>query len=175
MAQFSLLLLLLLSHFFYLTVAVYDITAFGAKSDGQANSAEPFLRAWEAACSSSGPSTVHVPAGSFLIEQARFSGPCKSSRITVQIDGTLVSPSNYNGFGRKGDWIVFDHVEGLSVYGGTIDGRGASLWSCKANGHNCPDGATVSLEFKTSRNRVMYNSNVFNFMSHAVPHVPQLK
>lgn len=143
MAHFSLLLLLLLP-FLHLTSAVFDITAFGATPDGQTDSAQSFLRAWEAACGSAGPATIYVPAGTFLIGQARLVGPCKSSHIAVQIDGTLVSSSNYNGFGRKGDWIVFDHVDGVSVYGGTIDGRGASLWSCKASGHNCPDGATVS-------------------------------
>lgn len=144
MALFILLLLPLFLHF-NPTVATFDITSFGAKSDGQSDSAQPLIQAWAAACSSSSPSTIYIPKGTFLVSQARLLGPCKSNKITVQIDGTLISRSEYNEFGRKGDWIVFDHVKGVSVYGGRIDGSGGSLWACKANGHNCPDGATVSL------------------------------
>lgn len=149
MAGSSLFILLLIVHFFHLTTAaIYEITKYGAKSDGRTDSAQSFLRAWEAACCSSGPSTVHVPPGTYLISKATFSGPCKSSRITLQIDGTLVSSMNYKGFGMKGDWIVFENVDGVSVYGGVIDGRGASLWSCKAKANNCPIGASVSYIFR---------------------------
>jgi len=137
-------LLLLIIHSSSSTAAVFDITAFGAKSDGQTDSAQSFTKAWAAACGSSGATTVYVPAGSFSLGPVTFSGPCSSSRITVQIDGTLIAPSNYAEIGTKGGWILFDHVDGVSVYGGVIDGRGASLWSCKASAHNCPDGATVS-------------------------------
>jgi polygalacturonase len=65
--------------------------------------------------------------------------------MTVQIDGTLVAPFGYTGSASSGgEWIVFDHVDGLTVSGGTLDGRGESLWACKAAGHGgCPDGATV--------------------------------
>jgi hypothetical protein len=27
-----------------------------------------------------------------------------------------------------GAWIVFDRVDGLTVWGGTVDGRGEALW-----------------------------------------------
>ena len=141
-----LLPLLLLLILYSSTAAVFDVTAYGAKSDGQTDSAQSFTKAWAAACGSSGPATVYVPAGSFSLGPVVFSGPCSSGRITVQIDGTLIAPSNYAEFGTKGDWILFDHVDGVSVFGGVIDGRGASLWSCKASGRNCPDGATVSTQ-----------------------------
>ncbi|KAJ6848273.1 polygalacturonase-like [Iris pallida] len=132
--------------------AAYDVTSFGAKPDGQSDSSRPFLDAWSAACGSSGPATVHVPAGTFLIGPTTFPGPCKSSSIIVQIDGTLVAaPSSH---AASEDWLLFHHVAGVSIYGGTIDGRGASLWSCKANGHSCPRGAT-SLRFLGSKNIVI--------------------
>lgn len=62
----------------------------------------------------------------------------------MQIHGTVVATSNYATLGRVGEWIVFDKVAGLSVYGGTFDGSGSGLWACKASGRNCPNGATVS-------------------------------
>jgi len=102
-----------------------------------------FTSAWSAAFRSREPATVHVPNGHFLLSRAAFTGPC-SSRVTLQVDGTLVAPSGYTSGGDDG-WIVFDHVDGLTVSGGTVDGRGEALWACKAAGHGgCPSGATVS-------------------------------
>ncbi|CAL9117323.1 unnamed protein product [Musa textilis] len=145
-----LLVVLISTHLLSSANAVYNIAEYGAKSDGRTDSTKPLLGAWQAACGSPGPSTVHVPAGSFLVRQVTFNGPCKSSKIVIRIDGTLVVASD---IGRVGEWIVFDHVEGVSVHGGTIDGRGASLWACKATGRRCPGGAT-SLTFRNSK-RIM--------------------
>ncbi|KAG6472191.1 hypothetical protein ZIOFF_069648 [Zingiber officinale] len=127
--------------------AAFNIADYGAKSDGRTDSSEALLSAWQAACGSTGAATVYVPSGSFLVRRAEFSGPCKSNKIKFQIDGTLVAPS---GYGTAGEWLLFDHVEGVTVYGGTIDGRGSSLWACKAAGHGCPAGA-YSLVFRNSR------------------------
>ena len=69
---------------------------------------------------------------------------CKNTAITIQIDGTLVAPNNYSVIGNSGTWLKFDKVTGVSIYGGTLDGKGAALWACKNSGHNCPKGATVS-------------------------------
>lgn len=121
--------------------AVFNIADYGAKSDGRTDSAGALLSAWRAACGSTGEATVYVPAGSFLVQRAEFSGPCESSKIAFQIDGTLVAPSGYGG---AGEWLVFDHVEGVAIYGGILDGRGSSLWACKASSHGCPAGASVS-------------------------------
>ncbi|XP_042442292.1 polygalacturonase-like [Zingiber officinale] len=127
--------------------AAFNIADYGAKSDGRTDSSQALLSAWQAACGSTGAATVYVPSGSFLVRRAEFSGPCKSNKIKFQIDGTLVAPS---GYGNAGEWLLFDHVEGVTVYGGTIDGRGSSLWACKAAGHGCPAGA-YSLVFRNSR------------------------
>lgn len=142
----SFLLLLLLPSFIHFSSSVeasYDVTSFGAKSDGRTDSTKSFIRAWTAACHSANPATIHVPSGFFLIGPVTFNGPCRSSRIIIQIDGTLVAPSNYANLHKFGEWMLFDHVDGVSVYGGTIDGHGSPLWTCKAAGRNCPAGATV--------------------------------
>lgn len=125
--------------------AAYNIGSFGAKPDGRTDSSRALASAWSAACRSPEPATVYVPDGDFLLSHVVFTGPC-FSRMTVKIDGTLVAPSGYTSRANSGaEWIVFHHVDGLTVSGGTIDGRGESLWACKAAGHGgCPDGARVS-------------------------------
>ncbi|CAO2170686.1 unnamed protein product [Urochloa humidicola] len=121
--------------------AVYDVAGFGARPDGRTDASAAFADAWSAACRSPEPATVHVPHGEFLLGHAAFAGPCRSSRVTVEIDGTLVAPSGYTG---RDVWIAFDRVDGLTVSGGTVDGRGAALWACKAAAGQggCPSGAT---------------------------------
>lgn len=127
--------------------AVYDVVSFGAKSGGKTDSAKAFLRAWTAACRSSSPATLRVPAGSFLLSQASFHGPCKNTAIKFSIHGTIVAPSNYRKFAASEEWIEFKDVEGVTISGGKLDGRGADLWTCKRDGHGrrCPRGATVSI------------------------------
>ena len=124
---------------------VYNIAELGAKSDLRTDSAKPLLTAWTAACNSGEPSTVVVPEGRFLVSHATFTGPCKSQKITVEINGELIAPTGYASTAKKGDWMTFNSVNGVSIRGGTINGRGMNLWSCKAKGHHCPAGATVSL------------------------------
>lgn len=116
----------------------------GAKPDGKSDSSKAFLSAWAAACGSANPATIYVPKGRFLLGSVTFAGQtCKNTHITFRIDGTLVAPSNYNVIGNSGNWIKFQRVTGVSILGGTLDGQGTGLWSCKNSGKSCPDGATV--------------------------------
>lgn len=144
-----LLIQLYLVSFFSLTNAQYNVQQYGARSDRRTDSAQPFLRAWNAACRSSSPATIEVPRGSFLISQVTFKGPCRNSNIKFSIDGELIALLNYEKSGSR--WIEFDNVDGVSIEGGIIDGRGEALWSCKLNGGNCPFG-TTSLLFSDSKN-----------------------
>lgn len=121
-------------------MAAYNIENFGAKPDGRTDSAKPFLNAWAAACGSNNPATIIVPTGRFLLSQAIFQGPCKNNNIRIFISGTIVAPSSY---GSDTNWISFNYVQGLSIFGGTLDGQGQSLWACKLAGRTCPTGATV--------------------------------
>ncbi|CAN6461588.1 unnamed protein product [Victoria cruziana] len=130
--------------------ATYVVTSYGAKPDGVSDSSQAFLKAWKEACNSAGPSTVYVPAGKFLLPPVELSGPCRSRSITLRIDGTLVASADYRRHGETGYWLLFDSVEGVTVEGGTLDGRGAALWACKAAAGNCPDGAT-SLYFNNAK------------------------
>lgn len=122
----------------------YNVESFGAKPDGKSDSTKAFLTAWGAACTTAAAATIYVPPGRFLLRSAYFDGKlCKSSAITIRIDGTLVAPSDYNAIGHSGSWLKFDRVTGVSIYGGTLDGQGSSLWACKNSGKSCPKGATV--------------------------------
>ncbi|KAG8077282.1 hypothetical protein GUJ93_ZPchr0007g4815 [Zizania palustris] len=131
--------------------AEYNIQRFGARADGRTDATQALAAAWSAACRSPEQgANVYVPNGEFLVSHVAFAGPCVG-RTTVQIDGTLVAPSGFTG----GEWIVFKHLDGLTVSGGTFDGRGDSLWACKAAGNGgCPDGAT-SVTVRNSRDVVI--------------------
>ncbi|KAK6796950.1 hypothetical protein RDI58_004651 [Solanum bulbocastanum] len=42
--------------------------------------------------------------------------------LDIHIDGTLLAPSDYNVIGNDQNWIKFEKVNGVSIYGGTFDG-----------------------------------------------------
>ncbi|KAM7469243.1 hypothetical protein LguiA_007426 [Lonicera macranthoides] len=173
--SFIFLLPLLFIFFFKSSLAAsitYNVVSLGAKADGKSDSSKAFLSAWAAACGSANPATIYVPNGRFLLSKVTFAGPtCKNTRITFRIDGTLVAPSNYNVIGNSGNWITFQRVTGVSVLGGTLDGQGTGLWSCKNSGKNCPAG-TTSLGFYNSNNIVVngltsLNSQMFHIIIYA--------
>ncbi|KAI4369195.1 hypothetical protein MLD38_017669 [Melastoma candidum] len=150
---------------------VYNVASFGARADGASDSSAAFLKAWAMSCSATTPATIYVPSGSFLLRGAKFVGPCRSSSVTFRIDGTIVAPSDYNVNGHSGYWILIRDVSGVSVIGGTLDGRGAGLWSCKARGGSCPQGAT-NLEFSNADNVYVkgltsLNSQMFHIVINA--------
>lgn len=125
----------------------YNVRSYGAKPDGKTDSTKAFLAAWTQACASTKSATIYVPKGRFLLSRVAFQGPCKNNATFLRIDGSLVAPSDYRVIGSSQNWIIFEHVNGVKVSGGVIDGRGTGLWSCKNSGKTCPDGATVSIFF----------------------------
>ncbi|KAJ0093381.1 hypothetical protein Patl1_26979 [Pistacia atlantica] len=159
--SYNLLLLLLVSLnlVFFLpscsaSSSSFNVVSFGAKADGKSDSTKAFLAAWAKACGSAAAAAVYVPKGRFLLRSAVFSGKCKSSKITIRIDGTLVAPSDYNVIGKSGNWLFFQHVNGITINGGILDGQGTGLWACKNSGKSCPGGAT-SIGFSNSNNIVI--------------------
>nr|AAX95165.1 endopolygalacturonase [Oryza sativa Japonica Group] len=136
--------------------ATYNVIDYGAVGDdgGVTDSARAFEAAWAAACAgdaAAAAATVVVPAGGvYLVSRARFAGPCRSGAVAVNMTGaTVVAPVPYAGVQL---WIVFQDVDGVSVAGGTLDGRGRALWACRrARRPDCPP-ATRSLTIYRSRN-----------------------
>ncbi|KAL9437324.1 hypothetical protein AB3S75_023228 [Citrus x aurantiifolia] len=151
------LLVLIFSSLFFssslaIPVVTYNVISLGAKSDGRSDSTKAFLAAWAKACGSTAASTIYVPPGRYLLHNVVFQGQCRNNEITIRIDGTLVAPSDYRVIGDAGNWILFEHVNGVYIYGGILDGQGAGLWACKRSGNNnCPSGATT-LSFSNSNN-----------------------
>ncbi|CAN4104512.1 unnamed protein product [Withania somnifera] len=168
LAIFS-LVFIFLSNLSLAANTIYNVQNYGAKSNGQTDSSTAFLSAWGAACASTSAATIYVPRGTYLIRNIVFGGQtCKSKAITIRIDGTLLAPSDYDVFGNEGSWIKFEKVSGVSIFGGTFDGQGASLWACKTSGKNCPKG-TTALAFYDSNNIVInevtaQNSQMFHIL-----------
>lgn len=160
--------------FFYLSLASannYDVVNFGAKGNGQTDSTNAFLNAWAAACGSAQPASIYVPPGRYLLRKVEFIGSdCRNNQITIRIDGTLVAPSDYRVLGNADNWLLFEQVSGVSIYGGTLDGQGTGLWACKGSGYGCPKGATVWVE------RIQYLSYFFSQMTDfcCTPFVPEI-
>lgn len=138
------LALLFVSFFIQPLHADYNVISFGAKPDGNTDATQAFLKAWALACDSVTATTIYIPKGRFLLRETVFRGPCKN-KITFQIDGTLVAPLDFRALGNSGYWILFIKVNGIAVYGGRLDARGAGFWDCRRSGKSCPVGATVCL------------------------------
>ncbi|KAL8048989.1 hypothetical protein ABFS82_07G105200 [Erythranthe guttata] len=123
-------------------IAAYNVVDFGAIGDGKTDSTSSFLKAWDEACNSIVPdATMVVPPGIFLVTHITFTGPCKSNNTNLIIFGTIIAPDDYKFIGSDKFWIVFHRVHWLSIFGGTLDAKGSSLWACKRAGNNCPFGA----------------------------------
>ncbi|CAH9131982.1 unnamed protein product [Cuscuta epithymum] len=148
----------------------FSVLTYGAVSDGQTDSTAAFSAAWAAACASSDAAVIHVPEGRFLLGSVVFEGPCKNNDIRFNINGVLVAPSDYNVIGSEGNWVKFSKVSGVSIVGGTLDGQGSSLWSCKHSRDNCPEG-TTALSFYHSNDVTIsglksQNSQKFHILIH---------
>ncbi|TVU26036.1 hypothetical protein EJB05_28563, partial [Eragrostis curvula] len=134
--------------------AEYNVVDYGARPGGGTDSAEAFLAAWAAACDddtggASSPPVMRVPAGTFLVSQVYFKGPCRSAAgVVVAIDGAVVAPVAVDNTA----WIMFHYAHGLKIRGGTLNGRGQAYWACKTTpGRRCPPG-TTTLDISQSRN-----------------------
>ncbi|KAM3702181.1 hypothetical protein ACJW31_04G005900 [Castanea mollissima] len=133
----SSLVLALLSMFISLVIAspmTHNVVSLGAKANGKMDSTQAFVSAGFLS-----PAIIYVPAGRFYLRQVIFSGPCNNNAIIMRIAGTL--------------WLVFEHVDGVTISAGILDGQGSGLWACKASGNSCPSGATT-LQFSNSNNIV---------------------
>ncbi|KAK8493071.1 hypothetical protein V6N11_005410 [Hibiscus sabdariffa] len=146
----------------------YNVLSFGAKPNGRTDCTKAFLMAWGAACASADSTIIYVPKGRYLVGSMVFRGVCKSPRITISIDGTMVAPLDYRVLGKSSNWLSFEGVNGVSISGGALDAKGPSLWACKASHTNCPAGATT-LSFTNSKNirvhrLVSVNSQMFHMV-----------
>ncbi|KAM0009366.1 putative endo-polygalacturonase [Helianthus debilis subsp. tardiflorus] len=69
------------------SATIVDVTAYGAKGDGNTDDTIAFVRAWAGLCSDTSrkPTMVIPPRKLFLIRPVTFSGPCKSPAVYVKV------------------------------------------------------------------------------------------
>ncbi|CAN1233820.1 Probable polygalacturonase At3g15720, partial [Linum perenne] len=91
---------------------------------------QAFLKAWEDFCGAAGQPTLVIPAKVFLLTPLAFVGPCRSQKLRIQLQGTLIAPGSINAWGKDMEkWIRFEKINGLTIYGGgKIDGQGKIWW-----------------------------------------------
>ncbi|XP_050232894.1 probable polygalacturonase At1g80170 [Mercurialis annua] len=116
---------------------VFNVMDYGATGDGKSDDSLAFSKSWNETCMALGNPTLIIPKGkTFLLSLTTFSGPCKSTNISIMLSGTIVAPNGPKEW-KASDisrWLTFKDIHGLTVTGfGLIDGRGKDWWgvSCR--------------------------------------------
>lgn len=136
----------------------FNLMELGAKPDGKTDSTKSFLSAWSGACMSETAALIYVPRGRFLIQRVYLRGnKCRNNNILFRIDGVLVAPTDFRVAGNATNWLDFRGVDGVTISGGILDGKGTGLWDCKLAGKDCPVGASVSFLHILPQLRLMIN------------------
>ncbi|KAG7624460.1 Polygalacturonase QRT2 [Arabidopsis thaliana] len=143
----------------------FNVNTFGAKANGNDDS-KAFMKAWEAACSSTGIVYIVAPKNrDYMLKAVTFSGPCKSSLIIFKIYGRIEAWENPSDYKERRHWIVFENVNNLRVEGGgRIDGNGHIWWpkSCKINPQLPCLGAPTAVTFVECNNLRVSNIRLEN-------------
>ncbi|XP_075663862.1 exopolygalacturonase-like [Castanea sativa] len=104
---------------------VFDVKSYGAQPN--ADITQALTKAWKAACAVAG-SKVVISAGVYKLGLVTLLGPCKGA-IEFNLQGTLQAPLDVASFNGKDAWVVFQHIDGLTVSGGGVfDGKGQQAW-----------------------------------------------
>ncbi|KAI3803456.1 hypothetical protein L1987_31608 [Smallanthus sonchifolius] len=139
------------------STTIFDVVEYGAKGDGITDDSLAFMKAWITACQSTpnAKSILNIPSRrTYLLKPVSFTGPCKPSKISIQVSGNIVGSNNKTDWmSNHGDsWLLFSMVSGLTLSGnGRIDGQGPMWWENACIG-TPPPGITchapVALQFK---------------------------
>ncbi|XP_027367935.1 exopolygalacturonase clone GBGE184-like [Abrus precatorius] len=157
------------------SLAIFDVTKFGAVADDKKDNIEEFTAAWQAACkNSTTQAKVLIPKGTFRAGPTMFAGPCTSPKpIIVEVEGHIkatTDPSDY----VSPEWFTFLDIDGFMLTGkGVFDGQGAVSWplnDCRQTKGNCAP-LPSSLKFDGVNNSVVtnitsLNSKQFHFHLH---------
>ena len=145
---------------------IVNVLSFGARGDGVFDSTEAFMQAWQVVCKSQGQNRFYVPQGKFLFFFLFFQGPCLAPNpITIQVEGTVLASTDISEY-ENGDWLMFQHINGLKILGGgTFDGQGKKSWdyteNCEATNSQCVRNPS-SLFFMEVNNAIIMNIKSLN-------------
>ncbi|CAN4084582.1 unnamed protein product [Withania somnifera] len=93
---------------------VFDVTKFGATTNGDISKVCKVMDAFKEACAATSPSTIVIPKGTYPMNQVKLQGPCKAPLELQQMKG-------------DGEWftliILIAHTFGTGVF----DGQGKNL------------------------------------------------
>ncbi|XP_073004085.1 exopolygalacturonase-like [Typha latifolia] len=108
---------------------IFNVMHFGAQANGLTDDSQAFLKAWKAACRSTGVVRVVIPRGTYFLSPVQFSGPCPNVQLlTVQLQASLKASTDLTKY-VKGTWVQFGWVDNLRLTGGgTLDGQGSASW-----------------------------------------------
>ncbi|XP_034695595.1 probable polygalacturonase At3g15720 [Vitis riparia] len=111
------------------TSPYFDVMDYGAVGDGKTDDSQAFLKAWNETCKAQSPdATMNIPAKTFLVNPAKFWGPCVPTRINIQVAGQIIANTDQSLYSNN-YWLHFAYLGGLTLTGsGTIDGQGAGSW-----------------------------------------------
>ncbi|CBI36307.3 unnamed protein product, partial [Vitis vinifera] len=144
-----------------------NVMNYGAVGNGATDDSQAFMRAWRDICAGKSYPNLVIPGGkTFLLRPVQFYGPCKPSKIYVEVYGRIVAPKLYDyGSNNLNCWIGFWHVNGLTVKGnGQINGRGAEWWQaytstyCKLNAST----PSIAMGFYSCNNLLLQGLNFIN-------------
>nr|XP_043622804.1 exopolygalacturonase-like [Erigeron canadensis] len=121
--------------------AVIDIKAKGAKADGKTDDGPVLMAAWKEACNGPPPSSLVIPAGTYLVlPPIMLAGPCKGPIEIKATGATIKAPPELAKF-KENRWITIRDVDKLTWTGGNLDGQGQAVWK----GNQCAKTASCAL------------------------------
>jgi galacturan 1,4-alpha-galacturonidase len=129
--------------------------------------------AFQAACQHPGKARLVIPKGQYKMNTLYFMGPCKSTRLVIQLFGDLLGPTDMSMLPEK-YWIQFAKLNNVVFLGsgGTIDGQGQlGVWkNCLPKG--CKELPPCNVKFDYTNNMVIkgiksINPKGFHFHVHS--------
>ncbi|CAN4084596.1 unnamed protein product [Withania somnifera] len=87
--SFAFILMLFLTRLGEAQQQVFDVTKFGATTNGDISKA--VMDAFKEACAATSPSTIVIPKGTYPMNQVKLQGPCKAP-LELQVQATLMPP-----------------------------------------------------------------------------------
>ncbi|CAN4084595.1 unnamed protein product [Withania somnifera] len=87
--SFAFILMLFLTRLGEAQQQVFDVTKFGATTNGDISKVRKVMDAFKEACAATSPSTIVIPKGTYPMNQVKLQGPCKAP-LELQVQATLI-------------------------------------------------------------------------------------